>query len=190
MFNFYDWGGYLLWRLAPRKAFVDGRGADPELMEEYRQVMEGDRRLVEGQEAWRRALERHDVRLTVTPFFHPESGRLVGLVDVLLADPAWVPVFSSATALVFARNTWDNRGVLRRFALLKPDFYSRLLDYTRMLAILRPEEAAPHVARGDLLLRLGDPAAALRSYEQALRIVPSHPAARGRIAQLRGEGGP
>lgn len=185
LFNLYDWGGYLLWRLAPRSVFVDGRGADPELMDEYRRVLAGDRRLVDGQEAWKRTLDRHQLNLAVTPFFHPDSGKLLGIVDALLADPTWWPVYVSATSLVFARDVEANRDVLRRFAQSKQEFYPRLLEFTRVLNVARPDLVAPFVARGDLFQRLGDRASALRSYQQALRLVPTQPLATARIAQLR-----
>jgi hypothetical protein len=70
---------------------------------------------------------------------HPDSGRLLGLVDALLADPAWWPVYASATSLVFARDVAENRGVLRRFALPKQEFYPRLLELTRKLNAARPD---------------------------------------------------
>jgi len=71
----------------------------------------------------------------VTGAFDPLYGEVYGLLDALLADPAWVPV---------------------------------------------------SVSRGDLFLRLGDRAAALRSFEAALRVAPFHPVARRRVAELRG----
>lgn len=188
MFNNYDWGGYLLWRLAPRKVFIDGRGGDPALVEAYGRVLDGDRRRVGGQELWKYYLDRYDVQFTVTPFFYAFSGRLFGLVDTLLADPGWVPVFASPTTIIFARDVAGNRGVIERNALPKETFYLTLLDFTDRLIAGTPNFTPPFVAQGDLFLRLGDRAAALRSYQEALRIAPAHPVALERVAKVSGGG--
>jgi tetratricopeptide (TPR) repeat protein len=186
MFNQYSWGGYLLWRLAPRRVFIDGRNADPELLEAYRLVLAGDRRRVHGTEFWKVYLERYGVRYTVTSFFDPFSGELLGLIDVLLADPAWVPVFATTTAVVFAEDVPENREAIRRNALPREGCYPTLLEYTSRLIGAMPAYVPPYVARGDLLQRLGDRAAALDAYGAALRLAPEHPVARARVAALRG----
>ena len=186
MFNQYGWGGYLLWRLAPAKAFIDGRNGDPELVEGYKRLLAGERRLFHGKEFWKILFGKYSIRFTVTGAFDPLSGEVYGLLDALLADPAWVPVFVSRQAVVFAEDVPGNREVLLRSALAKAGFYAALLDSTERLIADMPAYVAPHVARGDLFLRLGDRAAALRSYEAALRLAPFHPVARRRVAGLRG----
>jgi hypothetical protein len=186
LFNYYDWGGYLLWRLAPRRVFIDGRNASPQQLETYRRVLAGDRRLVQGGEFWKTSLRQFDVHLTITPFFNPLSGRLPGLIDVLLADPAWVPVYASPTTVIFAEDVPQNRDVVLRRGLAKQDFLAALLEATAQLIADRPAFVLPYVARGELLLRLDDRAAAMRSFEAALRVDPAQPAARKWLAQLRG----
>jgi len=188
LFNHYDWGGYLLWRLAPRTVFIDGRNPSPELQESYRRILAGDRRLIQGEEFWKASLAAFDMHSTITPFFNPLSGRFLGLIDALLADPGWVPVFASPTTVIFAENTPRNREVVLRHALSRPDFYHVLLDDTSQLIADRPGLVQPYVARGELLLRLGDRSAAAQSYEAALRVDPSQPVARQRLAALRGSG--
>ena len=185
MFNQHGWGGYLLWRLPQRKVFIDGRNADPELLKAYHLVLAGDRRLVHGVEYWKAYLQQFEVRYTVTSFFDPLSGELLGLVDALLADRAWVPVFSAANALVFVEDVPENQEVIRRHALPKQGGYPALLGSTNRLISASPAFVPAYVARGDLFLRLGDRAAALDSYDAALRLAPAHPAALARIETLR-----
>lgn len=189
IFNAYGWGGYLLWRLAPSPVFIDGRNADAALHKEYQAVLAGDRTPVEGRPYWRHRLARHGVRLVVIPFYDPFSGALYGLLDELLADPDWVPVFVSPTALVFAGNVPENRAALARNTLPRERLHRVLLGFTGQVTAALPRYAPAHVARGDLFQRLGDRAAARRSYEQALRIAPGHPVAQARAAALRSTGG-
>ncbi|HWR98775.1 MAG TPA: hypothetical protein VN317_10180 [Candidatus Methanoperedens sp.] len=185
MFNQHGWGGYLLWRLAPRQVFIDGRNADPDLVGTYIRVLAGDRSRTHDKEYWKDCLERHDIRYTVTGFYDPQSGQFQGLIDALLEDPEWIPVFSSSTALVFAENVPQNSLVIRRNALPKAGCYPALLNYADRLIAAMPTFVPPYVAKGELHLRLGDRAAALAAYAAALRLAPDHAVARARVASLR-----
>jgi tetratricopeptide (TPR) repeat protein len=124
----------------------------------------------------------------VTTPFDLYNGRLTGLIDVLLADPGWAPVFASLPAIVFAENTPANADAIRRNVLPRDRLYKLLLQSCEDWIASQPGIPPPHVARGDLLLRLGDRAAALRSYEEALRIAPNHPVARAKADWLRTTG--
>jgi len=178
MFNLYAWGGYLLWRLAPTEVFIDGRNSDRNLSGAYQLIMEGG-------PFWKQHFLTRGIHYTVTPFFDGISGRFYGLIDALLADPSWVPVSMSPTAIVFAENVPENREVIRRWALPKEQFYRTLLKYSSNLIASSPSSAVFPVAQGEILLRLGDGAHALQSFENALRIAPQHPVARERVASLR-----
>jgi hypothetical protein len=186
MFNYYSWGGYLLWRLAPKEVFIDGRNGDRDLYESYLLVLKGERRIIHGLPFWKQYFLTREIRYTVTPFFDSLSGRFVGLLDVLLADSSWVPVYASPSAVIFAEDVPENREIIRRNALPKEGFLRLLLDYSSVLIASAPSFAELPVARGEILLRLGDRAGALRSFEEALRIAPLQPVARERVARLRG----
>jgi tetratricopeptide (TPR) repeat protein len=186
MFNYYNWGGYLLWRLAPSKVFIDGRNADRDLYDSYRRILQGEGAAVgHGPPFWKTQLQRYDVHFTITPMFDPVSGELFGLLDKLIADPAWVPVFVSATTVVFAEDVPANRAVISVNALPKEQFFRFLLKLCTDIISVNPGYVQALVARGDVLLRLGDRAGALRSFEEALRMAPQVPYARARVEKLR-----
>jgi len=185
MFNLYAWGGYLLWRLAPAEVLLDGRNSDRDLYEGYMLVMRGEGGSVHGLPFWKQYFLTRNIHYTITSFFDGLSGEIHGLMDDLLADPSWMPVFTSPNSVVFAENVPGNRDVILRNALPKEQFYPVLLDYLSGIIAGNTDFVQAYVARGDILLRLGDRAGALRSFEDALRIAPRQPVALARVASLR-----
>jgi tetratricopeptide (TPR) repeat protein len=185
MFNLYSWGGYLLWRLWPAEVLIDGRNSDRGLFEAYRQIMRGKGGNVFGRPFWKQFFAARNIRYTVTSFSDAVTGQIHGLVDNLLADPAWVPVFTSPNSVIFVEDVPEHRRTILRHAIPKEEFYPRLLEHCSQLIDLDPSSIQPLVARGDILMRLGDNAGALRSFEAALRISPRHPVAQARVARLR-----
>jgi len=92
LFNSYNWGGYLLWRLYPAyQVYVDGRTDlyGDEVLREYLQVV----RLEPG---WEEALARRGIRLVVVEAGEPLANRL-------RADPDWEPFYADGLAAVFVR---------------------------------------------------------------------------------------
>lgn len=184
IFSHYDWGGYLLWRLAPAKVFIDGRNADRDILWAYRTILTGEGAAGDPGQFRKDRFAAAGIRLAVIDFFDPFAGELRSLVDVLLADPAWAPVFSSQQVVVFVKATSENQGTLGRIAISKAEFAARLLEYCSQVIAARPGHVPPYVARGDLLLRLGDREGALRSWREALRIAPGNRPVQERIEDL------
>ena len=93
IFNDYNWGGYLIWKLYPdRKVFIDGR-AD----------VYGDAficnylRIYGGERGWREELDRLGIK---TVLVEPNAT----LTTLLREDKGWRTVFEDQQAVVFARN--------------------------------------------------------------------------------------
>ncbi len=103
MFNLYDWGGYLIWRLAPRtKVFVDGRLVlYGDLIRDYFQIQDGSER-------WQELLDRRGVTLALTNHDYVLSMRLA-------ESPDWTLVHVSEPAVVYAKNIPENRDLIARF---------------------------------------------------------------------------
>jgi hypothetical protein len=89
IFAFYDWGGYVLWKLYPsHRVFVDGR-AD----------LYGDdllRYSIELRNGWRDVLDGWKVETILVP---PNCA----LAQALLIDPAWYAAFRDSKSIVFRR---------------------------------------------------------------------------------------
>jgi len=92
MFNSYNLGGYLIWRLYPeRRVFIDGR-ADlygDEIFAEYLKVWQAD-------PAWEEILNQYQVQIAICE-------RQTPLATLLLESAAWDPVYLNATTAVFQR---------------------------------------------------------------------------------------
>jgi hypothetical protein len=90
IFNHYDWGGYLIWKLYPTtRVFIDGR-ADvygPDLLHEF-----ADAYQLKG--PWRQVLQRWSVRTVVIP---PDSALASGL---LASSPPWVDTYRDAHSVI------------------------------------------------------------------------------------------
>jgi hypothetical protein len=95
MFNTYNWGGYLIWRLYPDDpVFVDGR---TDLYALNSRVLE-DYALVHWvRPGWEEVLDRYGIGYVVT--------ERTGLLDVMLAGSGgWQPVHQDDLAIVYTRS--------------------------------------------------------------------------------------
>lgn len=105
MFNTYEYGGYLMWRLWPQeRVFIDGRALSENVFADYGRILyyAGDR---DGQSA-PQLLDRYGVQVIVMNTFEYTSGQAYVLAPAL-ADPeqgGWSLVYADAQAVVFMRH--------------------------------------------------------------------------------------
>jgi len=98
LFNSYNWGGYLIWRLYPQyPVFVDGRTDlyDDEFLRRYLRVA-----LAKGD--WQETLDRYRVNTILI-----ERDSL--LANLLEKTTGWVPVYADKMAVVFVRDIPENQ---------------------------------------------------------------------------------
>lgn len=98
MFNSYNWGGYLMFRLPDYPVFVDGRTdlyGDTFLPDYLTALTGGD--------GWRDTLDRYGVNLVVV-----EAGS--GLASQLRDDPDWRLDYEDAQATIFVRASAQEAG--------------------------------------------------------------------------------
>ncbi|MGC2062931.1 MAG: hypothetical protein WA610_08125 [Thermodesulfovibrionales bacterium] len=109
MYNYFDWGGYLIWRLAPeRKIFIDGRTLYSHIYLQSDLIDKADDRRFEGMPAWKAALDEHNIQYTIIPVSLP-------LVKALWNDKDWVPVYFRYNAAIFVRDRPENREVIEKY---------------------------------------------------------------------------
>lgn len=100
MYNYYRWGGYLIWRLAPeRKVFADGRNINPGMLWQCSLIDLGFE--LPGQNSWRALLAQHDIGYVVVPV--ERRGKPLPLVERLSRDPGWVKAFANENSTVFVK---------------------------------------------------------------------------------------
>jgi hypothetical protein len=93
MFNDYDWGGYLINELYPRKVFIDGRSDfyGDTLMKDFRKV-------ISVTPGWQDILKKYDIEVMLIKDRTALSDRLDSESD------SWVRVFTGEHEAVFARS--------------------------------------------------------------------------------------
>lgn len=105
LFNYYDWGGFLLWRFYPDKVvFVDGRGHSERAYLQYLSVIGADRSIVAGVPVHKAVLDASSVRSILIPGTGRDGG-LVPLIALLENDPEWRLVFYFKNCLLYTRET-------------------------------------------------------------------------------------
>lgn len=115
LYNPYDWGGYLIWRLAPAwRVFADGRNLNAAILAEEYQIASARVNYLTGEKVWKRLLQRYDVDCLLTRS-RDRAGQLTPLANALLADRDWAPVFVDAAshAVIFVRRRSENAALLR-----------------------------------------------------------------------------
>ena len=97
LFNHYDWGGYLIWRLYPQyRVWVDGRTDlyGDTFLEEFLSVYWA-------QEGWKQQLENEGIQSAILP---PNSP----LARSLLASPQWQRIYEDRQAVVLTKRVASN----------------------------------------------------------------------------------
>lgn len=184
MFNFSDWGGYLMWRLGPeRKVFSDGRFLYPETDTIERSVGAAVAIDYNGTPYWKSILNRYGVTYIIMPLF-VEYGETYPLLFELLKDREWLPVFFSQKTMVFARNSSENRKVIEGHAIQKDRFVDMLIETCNLLVRARPNNYQYYMAKSDLIMFRGDFAEAKAGYKKVLMLAPDHALARQKLRAI------
>jgi hypothetical protein len=98
IFNSYDWGGYLIWRLYPRaRVFIDGRAdvyGDAFIEQVYLPAYRGEAN-------WQSTLERYNVGTILIAPTAPLAAQVA-------RDPTWKRVYADAQALVLEKSNLES----------------------------------------------------------------------------------
>ena len=105
LFNTYETGGYLVWRLWPlQKDFIDPRGLSEEAYTDYRRILyNADSN---GGKSGADLIEKYGIQVLVLEGFERFSGQIY-LLAAALADPhqrEWNLVYSDSKGVVFMRH--------------------------------------------------------------------------------------
>ena len=158
LFNTYEYGGYLIWRLWPQeRVFIDGRALSESTFMDYGRMLYNHD--ASGGKSAEELLDGYGIQAIAMNSFEYTNG-LVYLLAPALADPArtdWKLVYSDAQAMVFMRH--PPAGVLPLDSL-------RVLDHMEAECALHVEREPqyPRCARGlgQVFEQVGDFARALR----------------------------
>jgi len=174
MFNHFDWGGFLIWRLGPdRQVFIDGRLLDSEVLSDYQTI--GRAELGSGPDR-QNALELIDdyqIDYVVQPLFQ-KNGLVPPLLKLLLPNPDWIPVYIDEGSYVLLRKTPRNLAAAERLELQPNTFIERSLTALDSAISSNPLDARLYLAKGELLLFYGLRTEAQKTLEMGLALEPSN----------------
>lgn len=183
LYNFYDWGGYLMWRLYPDYlVFVDGRNTSLPMLD-------ASNRIDNSWSGWREDLDRYEVKTVISRTCYDDTGGPVPLVETLAADPGWVLVFADDVAVIFLRRDERFRQLWQPLEIPSVTVYRTMqAEATRLFREDRSRTRAL-LALGRSSLRLGRESEALRYYGEYLARVPDDQEARLLVPFLRARSG-
>ena len=112
IFNTYDEGGYLTWRLGPKyRDYIDGRAIPfgVSQIQKARQLLQ----LSPDADAWRQEAERYNINTIVVPLARFDGVQLVNIGEFCKSRD-WRPVYLDEVAAVFVRRTPETEALIQR----------------------------------------------------------------------------
>ncbi|MFZ5523910.1 MAG: tetratricopeptide repeat protein [Pseudomonadota bacterium] len=159
LFNAYEYGGYLGWRLAPEyRMFIDPRCLDFAVFNDYQTARGG---------SYRGVFEKYGVNSVVFYLFTPLVNSIPEVTLYLLMDKRWDLVFVDRLSVVLVRNEVNKMPVIDKAPLL--DYLQQVLERTLEIT---PEDTQALVQYGRVLLYRGDVTGAQQHFNTALQINP------------------
>lgn len=185
MYNFYGWGGYLIWELGPeRKVFVDGRGLHSKVFATWEVLEQGiDEPKIGGRPYWRAILDTYNVKYVLLPISF-KDGLLHPLVIKLLYERDWVPVFLMGNSILFVKDVPENRSVIYKYSIPKDTFIDDMIANIDW-QIERDGSITLFISKGELYLLKNDLGSAEQSFRRVLKYSPFNTIARDRLRLIK-----
>jgi hypothetical protein len=182
VFNYIDWGGYLIWNFYPEKiVFTDGRNLNENIKKLYLLVSNGNTEPVMGIPAYQAVFDTYAIQHVLIPPIDL-TGYFLPLVYRLVNDPQWRLVFVSEDALLFSRDYSDA-------AYPKRTAYEIAIRKSLSNIRSNPDNPAPYITVAKCLMDLGRKSEAvnyLRNSIQQKKFLRGGPV--GRTLRLLEEG--
>ena len=158
MFNTYEYGGYLIWRLWPReRVFIDGRALSESVFQDYRRIAFNAASV--GGKGGDELLDQYGIQVILMDGFEYLSGNAY-LLPAALSDPSqkeWKLVYQDAAAVIFMRHPPPGVAPLNSLDALT-SMEAQCAEHIQHL----PLEPRCAKGLGDLFGRIGDNARARR----------------------------
>jgi tetratricopeptide (TPR) repeat protein len=166
LFNFFNHGSYLIFRLGPqKKVFIDGRTElyGQEFYQNYYDIITGDTEKIPG------ILNKYKVN---TIFLSGVVSEISGLAVYFYSYPQeWALVYFGQDALIFIRNSPENYSLIKQLRIDLRRWQTEKIP-AEQLPIDHPWPN-PYIRRAWLLYHFKLYSAALQEAQEALKILPS-----------------
>lgn len=186
MYNFHDWGGYLIWRFYPeKKVFIDGRQLYEYLFMQSMSIDQAVREpVIMGMPFWKAILKTYDINYMLIPAFDM-LGNVSGLLGALIDDEEWIPVFFRGNSIIFVRNTKENYPVIYRYGIPREFILDDIIGQVEAMLKRSPKHISLYIALGDLNVKAKRYEKAMEIYEKGLELQPFNSILKKRKEDLR-----
>ena len=177
MFNHYNFGGYLLWRLYPeRQVFIDSRGMKPEIYKDWITISTAWLPVgSSGRKKYEELLDHYDIDFVIYPVLQLFTGRITPLVKFLLLKPDWQPVYVDKQFYVLVRNSKKNDLFIKRFAQAKHQFIEKIILNLKQQISFQPNDVKHRVGLTEMLIYYGRHNQAQQQIDTIRGIQPQNP---------------
>jgi tetratricopeptide (TPR) repeat protein len=168
MFNHYNYGGYLIWKMPGYKVFIDGR------LEMYEgQAGDDYLTILYANKGYKELLEKYKINFFICYVRDP-------IIEMLIDDQNWKYAYNDSDYVVYVKNNSLNKAFLAKYWVKKKeDDFEK--TYKGSVATYRAEEAHK---RGLEALKKKDFFGALYFFQQAVNLDPKFTMARYDLATL------
>lgn len=162
MYNFYTWGGFLIWTLYPKyKVFIDGRALD----DMVNRTADGILKTFPG---WEEKLDAYNINFILIPVVFRESGHIIPLAPALAKSYKWKLVFVKNNSAIFVRDVPQNADIIKSFEIPKENVYREIISVEDIFLSTSPWNPIFNISKADALFALG-------RYEEAKQIYERFP---------------
>jgi len=164
-YNYYDWGGYLIWQFYPEQfVFIDGRALVLDAYNDSQAVNSGRREIFAGKPLYKSILDSFSVRHIIIPAVDLR-GDILYLLKALENDPEWHLIFAGRNSLIYSREPAGQD-------------YPKSLSYAVVLSSLdnmavNPDSPYPYLTYAKANSYLGRRQRAIDGLEEVLKHRPS-----------------
>lgn len=168
-FNYYDWGGYLIWQFYPEQfVFIDGRAVSLQTADAAQAVIINADEKIMDRPLYAAILDSYSVRHIIIPAVN-YLGDINYIIQPLVEDPDWSLIFVGRNSLIFTRDQIEP-------TYPKSLSYALALSMARQVIISYPNNPLPYLTFAKANYRLGGSSNAIKGLEEAIQ---KRPALRG-----------
>lgn len=119
LFNFSDWGGYLMVHAPDYKVFQDGRRLMDDIETVHNFILLGAENRFQGVPLWEAYLEAFNIEIILVPTVTPHMRDYCSLAERLYQDQRWSLVFRDKVSLVYLKKGGNNDEIISARSLPK-----------------------------------------------------------------------
>lgn len=149
MYNFYTWGGFLIWKMHPEyKVFIDGRALDDATNKTADAILKTF-------PGWMGQLDAYGINFIVIPVVFRESGHIIPLAAELTKHDNWKLIYLKYNGAVFVRNIPLNKAYIDQFNIDKKNIFHEIIQIEEIFLSFSPFNPVYNIAKADALMSLG-----------------------------------